>query len=44
VFFVHETRYPWGFITRDQKGNFRADPLDAGWLEPLRRVQWPELP
>jgi len=44
VFFVHETRCPWGFITRDQKGSFRADPLDEGWLEPLRRVPWPELP
>jgi glyoxylase-like metal-dependent hydrolase (beta-lactamase superfamily II) len=44
VVFVHETRYPWGFIGRDEKGNFKAVPLDEGWLEPLRRVPWPELP
>ncbi|HDS29623.1 MAG TPA: MBL fold metallo-hydrolase [Firmicutes bacterium] len=44
VVFVHEPRYPWGYIAKDEKGNFRAEPLDEGWLEPLRRVPWPELP
>ncbi len=44
VVFPHETRYPWAFIGRDEKGNFKAKPLDSGWLEPLRRIPWPELP
>jgi hypothetical protein len=42
--FVHETRFPWGFVTMDGKGRYGVDPLDEGWLEPLRRVKWPVLP
>ncbi len=42
--FPHETRYPWAYVTKDEKGNFQAKPLDEGWLEPLRTVKWPELP
>jgi len=30
-------------MNKAEKGNYQADPLDIGWLEPLRRVQWPEL-
>ena len=44
IVFVHEPRYPWGFITRSDKGQYGVDPVDEGWLEPLRRVQWPTLP
>jgi glyoxylase-like metal-dependent hydrolase (beta-lactamase superfamily II) len=44
IVFPHETRYPWAYVKKDEKGNYRADPLDVGWLEPLRRVKWPELP
>jgi glyoxylase-like metal-dependent hydrolase (beta-lactamase superfamily II) len=44
VVFVHEPGYPWGFITKDDKGRFGVQPLDQGWLETLRRVPWPTLP
>jgi len=44
IVFPHETRYPWAYVKVDDKGNFQADPLDEGWLEPLRTVKWPELP
>lgn len=44
IIFPHETRYPWAKIGKDEKGKFMAKPLDEGWLEPLRRVPWPELP
>jgi len=44
VVFPHETRCPWAFVIKDEKGNFKADCVDSGWLEPLRRVQWPTLP
>jgi glyoxylase-like metal-dependent hydrolase (beta-lactamase superfamily II) len=44
IVFVHETRYPWGFIRDDGKGRWGLDPVDEGWLESLRRVQWPTLP
>jgi glyoxylase-like metal-dependent hydrolase (beta-lactamase superfamily II) len=44
IVFPHETRYPWAYVGKDEKGNYQADPLDIGWLEVLRRVKWPELP
>ncbi len=44
IVFPHETRYPWAHIGKDEKGNFKALPLDEKWLEPLRRVPWPRLP
>jgi hypothetical protein len=44
VFFVHETRYPWGFITRDPEGSCKGYPLDSGRLEPLRRVRLSRMP
>ena len=44
IIFPHETRYPWAHVGRDERGNFKAEPLDEGWLEELRRVPWPELP
>lgn len=44
IVFVHEPRYPWGFLTRDEKGRYGVEPLDIGWLEPLRRVKWPTMP
>jgi glyoxylase-like metal-dependent hydrolase (beta-lactamase superfamily II) len=44
IVFPHETRYPWAYVGRDEKCNYYAKPLDEGWLEPLRRVQWPTLP
>ena len=47
IVFVHETRYPWGFVKSEARPSgraFSAEPLDKGWLEPLRRVKWPELP
>jgi glyoxylase-like metal-dependent hydrolase (beta-lactamase superfamily II) len=44
IVFPHETRYPWAYVGKDEKGNYKAEPLDEGWLEPLRRVKWPDLP
>jgi len=44
IIFPHETRYPWSYVKKDEKGNFQADPLDEGWLEELRTVEWPKLP
>jgi len=44
IIFPHETRYPWAYVKKDEKGNFSAEPLDEGWLESLRTVQWPTLP
>jgi glyoxylase-like metal-dependent hydrolase (beta-lactamase superfamily II) len=44
IVFPHETRYPWAYVGKDEKCNYFAKPLDEGWLEPLRRVQWPMLP
>jgi glyoxylase-like metal-dependent hydrolase (beta-lactamase superfamily II) len=44
IVFVHETRYPWGFITVDDRGRYDVEPLDGNWLESLRRVSWPGLP
>ncbi len=44
VIFPHETRYPWAHIVRDERDQFMAIPIDEGWLEPLRTVQWPDLP
>jgi glyoxylase-like metal-dependent hydrolase (beta-lactamase superfamily II) len=44
VVFPHETRYPWARIARDDRGRFRPEPLDEGWLEPLRSAPWPLEP
>lgn len=44
VVFVHETRYPWGTIKQDEKGQYQVEPLDSNWLEPLRRIPWPQMP
>ena len=44
IVFVHETRYPWGYITTDAQGRWGLESRDEGWLEDLRRIPWPQLP
>jgi glyoxylase-like metal-dependent hydrolase (beta-lactamase superfamily II) len=44
IVFVHETRYPWGHLTLDEKRRWGIDPIDEGWLESMRRVPWPQMP